>query len=181
MKMSRIWSVRIALLALAALLLSAQGAYAYVLTTDGYYRKSIGINTSANVASTYGTVVSRAISSWNNSGVGVSITGGSAPYANILYTQYLADTWYGAYMPQRLSNAYYPHTCTQFKVVVNTRTCANLGTNGKQSVVCHELGHAFGLGHEIIKTAVMNPGRLRETVYTPQLDDKNGVVASWRR
>jgi hypothetical protein len=176
-------SIRVAtvlLILVVATAHTAQTALAYTLMNDGYYRKSYGINTST-YASSYATPINGAISSWNSAGVGVSVTGGSAPYANIMYAQSVADSYYGAYIPQVRNAAYYPHQTTQFKVIINTRTCSSLSATAKRSVVCHELGHSWGLNHEPIKTAIMNSGRLRDVIYTPQLDDRNGVVASWNR
>jgi hypothetical protein len=43
-------------------------------------------------------------------------------------------------------------------------------------VAVHELGHAFGLGHETTNTAIMNPYYSR-TIIAPQTDDINGLIA----
>lgn len=168
-------------LALVMLASAAQVASAYSLMSDGYYRKSLGINTTSFTSSTYDTAINRAVSSWNNAGVGVSIAGGSAPYANAMFTQALGDGAYGLYVPLRVSSAYYPHRTTQFSIIINSSRGARLGTNGKQSIVGHELGHAWGLDEDQSNLALMNGLRNREVIYAPQHDDRYGVVASWRR
>ena len=49
----------------------------------------------------------------------------------------------------------------------------------KESVASHELGHYIGIRHSSVSPAVMNLGRDRESVYSPQQDDECGVNARY--
>jgi len=50
-------------------------------------------------------------------------------------------------------------------------------TNVARSVANHELGHVLGLGDISSGRAIMNTGRNRRSIYTPQTDDLNGIAA----
>lgn len=121
-------------------------------------------------------------SNWNNNAefwVDGSCTGGSAPYENIVYTGEYQDTWVGRIGVEIPSNPSDPnHQAQSFDIYINQRLCDSEGTNYKQSVMSHEIGHAFGLDHSTA-TAIMNHSRDRNTVYIMQSDDISGLNASW--
>ncbi|MEN6430455.1 MAG: hypothetical protein ABFC80_06390, partial [Coriobacteriales bacterium] len=156
-------------------------AFGYGLWNYGYRSRSVCCNTVTNVSSGYVTPVSRAITAWNRAGTPCTFTGGSAPYANILYTRSYADAWRGLYGVKTMSNSDPYHRCTSFFILINRRICDAQSTNYKQSVVAHEIGHSYGLADITVGSALMNTNRNRNFIYTPQLDDKNGVAASWAR
>jgi len=64
-------------------------------------------------------------------------------------------------------------------IVFNRTICDSKSPNFKQSVACHETGHAFGLGNVTTGEAIMNVNRDRDVIYTPHSDDVHGVEAIW--
>ncbi len=163
--------------ALLTFLLVASDAFAFTLTVVGYQSKQIPVDRVTYVGYAYLTPAANAAASWTNAGVGITVT---SPGANRIYTEYRADTWYGLYDHLTHGGPQY-HTCTAFRIVVNTMMCDSLTATGKQSVICHELGHAVGLGEGDVPIAVMRQTRNRELIYTPKTDDKQGANASWMR
>ena len=161
-------------LCLIMILSLTQLVSAYALHTIGYYQKVVPINTTAGVLSTYTTAVNNAVSSWNSAGTPASITAGSSPYKNILYTQAVDDTWAGAYVVQSSNSTTYPkHSTTQFAIIINTNVTDSEGTNYKRSVGLADLVNGGNI-------SVMSYNRDRNTIYTPQGDDKMGVAESWK-
>jgi hypothetical protein len=54
-----------------------------------------------------------------------------------------------------------------------------INTNVARSTANHELGHLLGIADLNSGTAIMNVDRDRSSVYVPQTDDVNGVIATY--
>ena len=54
-----------------------------------------------------------------------------------------------------------------------------INTNVARSTANHELGHLLGIADLNSGTAIMNVDRDHSSVYVPQTDDVNGVIATY--
>ncbi len=89
------------------------------------------------------------------------------------YTE--ADNNYGKTIPYYSGSTY-----TSALVYLNWYYLQSQGANFRRSVAGHEWGHALGLNDEnSVTNALMNQGRNRNTIYTPQSDDINGINAQY--
>ncbi len=163
--------------------LVASPVLAYSLATWGFYGKDVPINT-VGVHSAYATPLNNAINNWNfHNSIGAIprkiIVGGA--FNNRAITDYFGMDWFGYYGIRKTDNSYYPHTTTEFYLLLNRDLLDVESATFKQSVAAHEFGHAFGLADLSSGTAIMNIKRNRNTLYTAQPDDINGVKASWNR
>lgn len=66
---------------------------------------------------------------------------------------------------------------TSFTADINAGNTNITKSNVARSTANHEFGHIAGLEDLTSGVAVMNVNRNRENIYTPQPDDKNGIVA----
>lgn len=130
----------------------------------------------------YRDAFASAVSDWNSSQSKISFnlsdSNASSPfYVGTYYTEfqeiYGECKCYGSF-----SSDYIFETVN---VLLNTNN-PGIQTKSKtrRSVAGHELGHALGLHEEnSVANALMNQNRNRETIYTPQTDDINGVNARY--
>ena len=65
---------------------------------------------------------------------------------------------------------------TKFSGIINTNAKDISKSNVAKSVAVHELGHAFGIGHNS-GHSIMNSQRNRSTLHNPTADDKAGISA----
>ncbi|MBE6730789.1 MAG: matrixin family metalloprotease [Ruminococcaceae bacterium] len=130
------------------------------------------INTSTS-SSTYKTFWRTAMSSWT-SAVGYNISYSSSSSNTITIVNESSSTYYGYMQPHSTPN----YVLTSFTAYVNI---AHTGTNENvfKSVACHELGHTLGLDDTNNPNAVMGYNRNRNTIYTPQADDIEGVTDAY--
>jgi predicted Zn-dependent protease len=115
----------------------------------------------------------RAISNWNGTATPVWITKNSAADNWITAAQY-AETYYGRYTTHWNLGRY-------FDIKLNSRTIAGAATNISNfitSVFVHELGHALSLAHNS-ETSIMNDGRNRNSMTTPQAHDISDVNSTY--
>lgn len=122
---------------------------------------------------------SKAIIAWNNTPTRASITVSSTSPNSLIIGSY-TDSFLGQYSADKV---YPTGKAYQFSIRINSY---NINTspdlinldNYIQSVVCHELGHAFSLADlPGASNCIMGYERNRNTMIAPQTDDINGVNA----
>lgn len=164
-------------------LILTQTAFAYTLMPDGYYTQNVVTNNVTYVSPTlpviYKNSIADAASAWNNSSSKrkISFNTGSNYIKAISYS----DTFYGQYVPLE-SNTNSTNRTTKFEIHINTRILDNSPPGYIQSVVCHEMGHSFGLNEcnqvfpdTVTFPKIMDQNRDRSMIRTPQSDDVSGV------
>lgn len=154
--------------------------FGYTFTKVGFYNKYCEVKN--ELPSGYSGELATAIRAWNaTDSPQKHYTNNNS--GNRVYTTY-SKLSYPARYETRCEDPEYPkHQCTNFAIKVNTRIYPNCtGTTAikVRSSISHELGHAIGLYHST-KTAVMNVDRDRSKIYSPQKDDIDGSIASWKR
>jgi len=114
----------------------------------------------------------RALSNWNVTPTPAWITKSSGARNSVTAASY-SDTYYGRYDRYLNLSGYY------YRIKLNARTisrdASNFG-NFVTSVFVHELGHSLKLGHNSV-TSIMNDGRNRNSMTTPQQHDIDDVNA----
>ena len=89
-----------------------------------------------------------------------------------------AGSWYGMYTAIFRQYVFWGRA-TKFKIELNRTTLVGASNNFWKSVLVHEFGHALCLFDNPLpdypNSSIMNYGRDRNTLITPQTDDINGV------
>lgn len=126
---------------------------------------------------TWVTQIHAAVESWNATDTPVNITN-KASAKNKIYAGSYNDTWYGLYSAD--TYWFFGTHVTSFEIKLNAITIADdaqIWNNFVRSVLVHELGHSLKLDHNSRNDSIMNSARNRNTMFTPQADDINGVNA----
>lgn len=111
---------------------------------------------------------------WTNAHTDIQIVSSSAS-ENELYSQSVPTTAdRGRYIARNYGTGTNRDKFENFDAWINRYYPQQ--TYAWRSTACHELGHVLGLGHAATETCIMNGNRDRNTVYTPQTDDINGVI-----
>ncbi|GAA3820661.1 hypothetical protein GCM10022226_46270 [Sphaerisporangium flaviroseum] len=108
----------------------------------------------------------RSLSNWNATPTPAYISKSSGSSSSVVATSY-SDTWYGLYSSYG----------SYFQIKLNSRTISGDASNFSNfvtSVFVHELGHGLSLAHNDL-TSIMNHGRNRNTLTTPQAHDNSDV------
>lgn len=151
-----------------------------IIYNGGFYQADVSINT-ALVGTAYSTVFSNAVNDWNS---GSSTTGREVSFSttilspNIAVSQSYDDSFYGQYSPQSTSNTSY-HRATSFELRINTRTLSSQSSSVKQSVIAHEIGHAFALYDLSSGEYLMSHARTRSSITGPGYFDFTDVGYFW--
>jgi hypothetical protein len=102
---------------------------------------------------------------------------------NVIYCDSYDDTWYGLYQAYTLNST---GAFSRFNLHINTRTInANSSTSTRpnyyRSVIVHELGHSLGLADNPVTNSdsIMDQGRTRATMITPQIFDIDAVKSKF--
>ena len=122
------------------------------------------------------TVYKNSVSAWNNTSTPVDIkTVPGSGYSYVIDGVY-NDTWYGLYTPkdrQWLTSG----RAGKFTIELNRKKLVSESNNFWQSVLVHELGHAFCLDDKPSSgnSSIMNYDRDRNTLIKPTSNDIAGV------
>lgn len=156
-------------------LLVVPSANAYVYNKDGYPSATYDLDFGySRYNDTWTKRIAAAVANWNVTNTPVWITHSSSSI-NKMYADNYADGWYGLYIPSKNASG----RVTSFMIKLNARTIGADASNWDhfiESTTVHEIGHSLKLDHTS-GTAIMNPNRNRNNMYTPQTDDINGVNA----
>ena len=98
-----------------------------------------------------------------------SVTGNTLGMMNTASSSLYGKTTYAQFLG----------TIFTFNVYLNVGNPNISGNNVARSTANHELGHLLGLDDISYGTAIMNSNRNRSSIYLPQTDDVNGVIAAY--
>ncbi|WP_158630161.1 M57 family metalloprotease [Cohnella sp. AR92] len=167
-----------------ALVVPLSNASAYNLLTTKW-PKTVGSTYVVKVK--YSTIISTdaknafdtAVSDWNSAQTKISfnLSTSNSTSSNVVTTENVADQ--SLFGDTLLTSS--GTTISYFTAMINVGNSDVINkSNTRRSAAGHELGHALGLDHPPAPTlSIMNSFRDREVVYTPQLDDKDGIKAQY--
>lgn len=173
-------------------------AYALNYCENRYYNAKIFIQ---NELDDYTSYFEDAVDARNNAGVidrEVVVNTSSSSYihncsfsdSNSYWEEYYSNAHGTYYATSTLSYACSCHVVTSFVIALNDDKIDHYNyayesdmSKAVQSLICHELGHAFGLidfyGSQYQLSSVMNTDRDVLNIYTPQTNDKNNANDCW--
>lgn len=169
------------ILAVFSICMLASPVLAYSLMTQGYYKPDIDVGFYSGLPSMYRSATADAIDAWNSKAISPVFLYTKLESQNLVYAGTSDQSWYGAYVVRATSSNDPKHTALKFEIYYNMNLCEGTGKTHatRQSVACHELGHAIGLDDLSSGQVIMSNARNRELVTTPQSDDVKGAQASW--
>lgn len=151
----------------------AQEASAYATLGCRFFSASISYHNGGDT--TYGPVISNAISDWGNATSHISFSGVSSGGFGLFATGWGNSGWDGYTFVSTCTSGVWAQNPTSF---ANRYYTDSYGYSGQKSIFSHEIGHALGLAHVPSTSAIMQPSSARYTLYglvSPQSDDINGV------
>lgn len=147
-------------------------AASYIYYAGGLKNASVEVENRLS----YSTVYKNSVNVWNNTSTPVNITTVPGSGHSYVIDGVYDDTWYGLYTPkdrQYLVSG----RAGKFTIELNRSQLVSESDNFRQSVLVHELGHAFCLDDNPSSgnSSIMNYDRNRNTLIKPTSNDIAGV------
>lgn len=150
---------------------------AYVLMSSGWWGYDVHWDKDYYYYTSYHSNVVAAQDSWNNTPTKANVYYSAGVWSDISTRSLPNDTWYGLY---ERGTGYYDITLNDYRLSQDFVYGTTNYEKAKQSTTAHEWGHALGLDDQPSgSTMLMGWNRNRTSIYTPQQDDINGVIAKW--
>jgi hypothetical protein len=157
-------------------LLSCTGiTYAYTYYGSGHNIAHFHLQNDCTTT-LYNTAITSSKSAWTNTSTPVYfLSSNDTDHYHGIENYSYADTTNAYYSPSWWEYIFFGRA-TVFTIYLNDYKLSNATDNYRQSVIVHELGHAFCLDDNPAESpSIMRYDRNRETMIVPQQDDIDGV------
>ena len=111
-------------------------------------------------------LIQESAAAWNGTTAGTNISVSTNTSSYTCEVDTYSDLWYGLTTPLSISG----NQLNEASIKINSRTCSS-STNWRKSTITHEIGHLLGLLDNpptSSDNSLMNHGRNRNNIYTPQ-------------
>ena len=128
----------------------------------------------------YSNVYTNSVNAWNNTNTPVNIKTVPGSGHSYVISGVYNDTWYGLYTPKERQYLF-TGRAGKFTIEMNRSQLVSQSDNFRQSVLVHELGHAFCLSDNPSSgnSSIMNYDRNRNTLIKPTSNDITGVNSAY--
>lgn len=164
-----------ALFLLALFIGSTTTAYAYTHLSTGHTIAHFYLQNDCTTT-IYNTAISNSKTAWVNTPTPVYfLSSNDTNHYHGIENYSTADTTNAYYSPGWLEYVFWGRATT-FTIYLNDYNLSTASNNYRQSVIVHELGHAFCLDDNPAESpSIMRYDRDREKLLVPQQDDIDGV------